>query len=359
LPESIATLNNLRPEAACALNIFLSSCIAPTSASVYCAELGRLATLCRSEKLKMVSTPETADLILVVDIFEADLYAGLRHNRVWQQWPEKSFVYYEGDSPPNFLHGLHSSARKTLSAAGRFQACAYPVHQLCYPNPGPAAEELAAMPKDLLCSFTGRASHRVRRQLLRQNFDRGDVRVEDTSEYYHFRADPENRADAHRRYWQLAARSKYALCPRGAGTSSMRIFEMMEAGIAPVIIADDWLPPLGPSWEEFALIVPETEINLIYDKVKCHESEYVDRGRLARLAWEQHFSPEKYWSFILASIRSIQQNQKYSESIYTRSLPLLVLQEWTRQRRIRASIQVKSGLKKLLFAEHSFGALSL
>jgi len=163
----------------------------------------------------------------------------------------------------------------------------------------------------------------------------------------HFVGQTENhRARARRPYWEMASRSKYALCPRGAGTSTVRIFEMMEACIAPVIVADDWLPPLGPSWEEFALFVPESEISSIYEKVKAHEGEFADRGRLARQAWEQYFSPENYWSFLLRSIRRIQENQRCPELIYARSLPLLAVQEWGRQRRIRTSIRLKSGLKK-------------
>ena len=282
-----------------------------------------------------------------MDIFEAALYGGLRQNRVWQKCPEKSFAYYEGDSPPNFLHGLHSSASKALADSGRFQACAYPVHQLCYPNPHPSAAELAATAKDLLFSFAGRASHRVRRQLFAQNFDRADVLVEDTSGYNHFAGQTENnRTRARRPYWEMAGRSKYALCPRGAGTSTMRIFEMMEAGIAPIIVADDWLPPLGPSWEAFALFVPEYEISSIYEIVKTHEDEYAHRGHLARQAWEQYFSPQNYWSFILASVRRIQENQNYPESLYAKSLPLLALQEWSRQRRIQNTIRLKNRLKK-------------
>lgn len=331
------------------MNIFLSSCVGPASESVYCTELGRLAGLCRTKDLKLVSAPETADLILVVDIFETDLYAGLRRNRIWQKWPEKSFAYCEGDCPPTFLHGLHSSASKALSGSGRFQGCAYPVHHLCYPNPRPSAGELAATRKDLLFSFAGRSSHRVRRQILAQNFNRADVLVEDTSNYNHFAGQTEShRAHARQPYWEMAGRSKYALCPRGAGTSTMRIFEMMEACIAPVIVADDWLPPLGPSWEEFALFVRENEVSSIYEKVKAHEGEFARRGRLARQAWEQYFSPENYWSFILRSIRRIQENQRYPELLYARSLSLLAVQEWGRQRRVRTSIRLKSGLKKCL-----------
>lgn len=331
------------------MKIYLSSCVGSAANSTYCAELGRLANLSRAENLKLVSAPEAADLILVVDIFEEDLYAGLRQNRVWQKWPEKSFAYCEIDLPPNFLHGLHSSASKTVSANGRFQACAYQVHQLCYPNPCPSLSELSATPKDLLFFFAGRASHRVRRQLFARKFNRTDVLVEDTSAYNHFDGcDPESRPPARQNYWQMAARSKYALCPRGAGTSTVRIFEMMQAGIAPVIIADDWLPPLGPSWEECALFVSESEINSIYEKIKAHEGEYRDRGRLARKAWEQYFSPENYWSFLLTSIRRIQETQKLPESLYARSLPLFTLQVWTRQRRIQTVIRSKVRLKKIL-----------
>jgi hypothetical protein len=331
------------------MKIFFSSCTGPAAASTYCVELGRLLQLCRTEDLKLVSAPELADLILVVDIFEENSYAGLRQNRIWQKWPEKSFAYCEIDSPPNFLHGLHSSASKALSHSGRFQACAYQVHQLCYPNVCPSTEELAATPKDLLFFFAGRSSHRVRRHLFAQNFDGTDVFVQDTSAYNHFAGcEPQSRQPARRSYWQLASRSKYALCPRGAGTSTVRIFEMMEASIPPVIIADDWLPPLGPSWEQFALFVPENEIASIYEKVKAHEDEYADRGRLARQAWEQYFSPQSYWDFILASIQQIQENQKYPESLYARSLPVLALHEWIRQRRIQTTSRVKGRLKEML-----------
>ena len=330
------------------MKIFLSSCLGSAAASVYCAEFDRLAKLSRTEDLRLVSAPEIADLILIVDIYEEGLYAGLRQNRIWQKWPEKSFAYCEIDSPPNFLHGLYSSASKALSRSGRFQACAYQVHQLCYPNPCPSMEELSATPKDLLFFFAGRASHRVRRQLFAQKFNGADVLVEDTSAYFHFGGcQPASRPPARRNYWQMASRSKYALCPRGAATSSVRIFEMMEAGIAPVIIADDWLPPFGPSWEEFALFIPEKEVGSIYEQVKPHETEYADRGHLARQAWERYFSPENYWSFILASVQRIQENQKLPESLYARSLPLLAIREWSRQRRFQTVIGLKSRLKKM------------
>jgi len=330
------------------MNVFLSSCSGSNSESIYCSELGRLAGLCTTESITLVSTPEEADIILIVDISEAHLNAGLRRNKVWQKWPEKSFAYHEGAVPPRFLHRVQSSACKSWSGSGRFQACAYPLFQLSYPNPCPPPSELAAVPKDLLFSFAGRASYRVRKRLFSLAFPSDEVEIVNTSAYNHFCEGEVDREEARTRFWNLARRSKYGLCPRGAGTSSIRLFEMMESGIAPIIIADNWLPPWGPKWEDFALFVAERKLGSLYKIAKDHETEYLQRGRLARKAWEQFFSPEKYWSFILESIRQIQRHQKISESTYLKLLPFMVAQEWFRQRRIHAVIHLKIGIKAVI-----------
>jgi len=330
------------------MNLLLFSCSGTNSESIYCSELGRLARLCTTETITLVSAPEEADIILIVDINEAHLNANLRRNKVWQQWPEKSFAYHEGAEPTRFLHGLYSSPRKSWSGNGRFQTCAYPLFQLFYPNPCPPSSELAAVPKDLLFSFAGRVSHRVRRRLFSLAFPGDDVVLVNTSDYNHFCGGDVDRKEARTRFWNLARRSKYGLCPRGAGTSSIRLFEMLEAGIAPIILADDWLPPRGPKWEDFALFIPERKVGSLYRIVKDHEAEYLPRGRLARQAWEQFFSPEKYWSFILESVRQIQRHQNISESIYVKLLPLMMAQEWIRQRRIHTVIRLKIAIKAVI-----------
>jgi Exostosin family len=45
------------------------------------------------------------------------------------------------------------------------------------------------------------------------------------------------------RYITVLQQSAFILCPIGKGPSSMRIFEAMRAGRAPVIISDAWDPP--------------------------------------------------------------------------------------------------------------------
>lgn len=328
------------------IKVFISSC--GTGESFYGCELKRMARRCMSLQSVFVDRPEEADLILIVDIDEADVFANLRRNQVWQRFPEKSFGIYEGDNPPRFLHGLYSSVRRSWMRTGRFQSCAYPMHQICFPNGVPVVSTGSATPKDLLFFFAGRVSHPVRRRLMKLRFPESDVVMQDTSTYNHFQTDEINRQAAKDRYWQLAQRSKFGLCPRGAGISSVRLFELLEAGISPVIIADDWTPPIGPKWEQFALQVAEKDIGRLYDIVKDHESEWLVRGQKARRAYEEWFAPQTYWKSLIDSIRKIQHQQRVPESIYARSLPLLTLVERGRQARIRSMIWMKGMVRKIL-----------
>jgi len=311
-----------------------------------------MAGLCTSLQSLFVDRPEDADLILVVDMDEADVFGNLRRNPVWRRYPEKSFGIYEGDNPPRFLHGLYSALPQAWTSLGRFQSCGQRMHQLVYPNLCPPPNKAWATFKSLLFSFMGRASHPVRKRLLGLSYlkDKEDVVMIDTSAYNHFQTGSnKERSPWQDQYWPVAQRSKYVLCPRGAGpSSSIRLFDMMEAGIAPVIISDVWVPPLGPNWREFALLVAEKDIGNLYDIVKDHDSEWLARGKQARKAYEDWFAPHTYWKSLIDSIRKIQQQQLVPESIYSRSLPFLTLVEQGRQVRIRSMIRMKGMIRKIL-----------
>jgi hypothetical protein len=187
----------------------------------------------------------------------------------------------------------------------------------------------------------------VRETLFRQQFPAKSVVLEDTSIYNHFQPNvlPEGFREYQGKYWNVALRSKFALCPRGNGASSIRVFEMMEAGIAPVLISDEWTPPLGPRWEDFALFVPESEIGDLFRIVKAHEGEYVERGRLARRAYEEFFAPDRYWDGLLQSIEHIRQHQKVPEAFYAWSIHLWLLRQKLRRQRIKWGTRVKRFLQ--------------
>jgi hypothetical protein len=87
--------------------------------------------------------------------------------------------------------------------------------------------------------------------------------------------------------------AKFALCPAGTGLSSFRIYEAMQAGRAPVVIADGWAAPPGPDWESFLIRIPEADIPNLRAILRERESEWSVMGQMAREAWIQFYSPEK------------------------------------------------------------------
>ncbi len=65
-------------------------------------------------------------------------------------------------------------------------------------------------------------------------------------------------------YNDVISDSIFSLCPEGAGPNTLRIWESMALGAIPVIIADDWLPPIAHGSNiglpECCLFVPANEI---------------------------------------------------------------------------------------------------
>jgi hypothetical protein len=89
----------------------------------------------------------------------------------------------------------------------------------------------------------------------------------------------------------IMIRSKFALCPRGYGNTSFRMYEAMQLGAVPVYISDDFFLPWSDelNWNEFCVIVdsknlkdlpsilnniPEEQINKMANKAKEVYSEY-------------------------------------------------------------------------------------
>jgi hypothetical protein len=301
--------------------VYISSC--GENQSFYGEELKKLAKLSKTYLTEFINDPEDAEIILVVDIDNKDLFENLRRNPIWRKYPNKSFGIYEGDCAPVFLHGLYSDARKSPFNFNRFVGLDYHMHQICYPNLIPDHKNIYSHDKDILYSFSGRMSHKLRKKLLTHPYPENEVKIIDTSLYNHFSNEDSNRYKFQKSYWDLVLRSKYVLCPKGAAASSVRLFEMMEAGIAPVIISDDWTPPYGLNWKDFAIIVPEKDIANLFCIIKSHENEWLERGQKARSAWEENFASQKYWEFCMSSIDYIKSHQTLSESIIVKLYTLL------------------------------------
>jgi Exostosin family len=282
-----------------------------------------------------------ADFIFIVGILETNAFENLRKLTVWRTHPEKCFIYCEADNPPSLLHGLCSAMPRWKHRFGRFQTCGYHLHAEWVPNPPPAGPLGFESEKRYLLSFLGRRSHSVRRAIFARKWPK-DIYVHCTNYYQRF--NPHHEADHAQRqsFWQILRQSKFALCPRGAGVSSIRLFEAMRMGVAPIIISDGWVPPIGPRWTDFALFVRESDIGRLEQIVRTHESEWIERGRLAYAAYIRYFSETNFWPFIKEAVRNIQHDQLFSERWFVALSAAITSVEWCYQAGWAAALKVHS-----------------
>jgi hypothetical protein len=90
----------------------------------------------------------------------------------------------------------------------------------------------------------------------------------------------------------------------------------MKMGVAPVVIADDWIFPNGPDWKSFALIVKEKDVPQLHQILKSHEGEYKKRGRMAYMAYNKFFSEVNYFNYIIDQMIDIKENQIIPERFF-------------------------------------------
>ncbi|SDW04535.1 Exostosin family protein [Thiocapsa roseopersicina] len=127
------------------------------------------------------------------------------------------------------------------------------------------------------------------------------------------------------------------LCPRGFGSSSFRLFEAMKTGRAPVILADDWIPPVGPEWDRFAIIVPESDVTSLPQLLEAREAESVNMGELARDAWETWFGKSVVFQSTVDWILDLQRDRLLPESVdgvlfqVGRLTPASLYRHWTQR----------------------------
>ena len=75
-------------------------------------------------------------------------------------------------------------------------------------------------------------------------------------------------------------------------SSSIRLFESMLAGAAPVLIADDYLLPPNVDWDSFLLKIPESRINRIEEFLEPHLASAELFGKRAQEAYLGEYGPD-------------------------------------------------------------------
>lgn len=249
--------------------------------------------------------PAEADAVLFVE----NDYLGL-HNFVsrllahplHRRFAGRCYLFSNTDWGVPYLPGIFTSLTPHTFVPGRSIASHY-VDETIPRIPQSYIEEPR---RDWLYSFMGRtATSPVRRQLLQLHGGRGhclDVSVAPHSENKH--------EDYRSAYWSVTARSHFVLCPRGYGSSSMRLFEVMQSGRVPIIVSDDWIAPEGPDWPAFSIRIAESRIAEIPKILAGLEPHSADMGAAARRAWLQWFSDENTPRTLLGHLRRLSRNRQ-------------------------------------------------
>jgi Exostosin family len=121
-------------------------------------------------------------------------------------------------------------------------------------------------------------------------------------------------------YSDILNSSKFVLCPRGIGASSFRVFETMRQSRVPVIISNEWIPPLGVEWNEFSIIIPEEDISSIPHLLEKMEDKAKEMGRRAFECWQANFSLENSFDWIAESALRIQSLRRNHQQVIQRNI---------------------------------------
>ena len=285
----------------------------------------------------VTNDPSVAEIILFAELHGAGAYfERVRRHPYVKAYRDKCFVFCPNDFILPLLPGVYAcierrwASRRTCSGfylgvwENKFIAFLPPSDGLPYLysfigsiNTAPVRRRLAALPHTR--AFFRDVSAEYSRALY------GTMSTEEMRNY-------------RRRYVEITQASKFILCPRGLGVSSVRLFDTMQMGRVPVILSDDWVEPPGPDWSQFSLRVRERDYARVPALLNEHESRAVEMGLLARAAWEKWFSDEVAFHRAVESCLSIRRRRRIPESwarlpVYLQFLRPFHFRHWLRTRR--------------------------
>ncbi len=260
---------------------------------------------CPRPEHRLVDRPEDAEVIVFVEgHHDAGVWGpyleGLRATELYRKHRARCVAFCGMDHPVPLVPGIYPSIPRgwhwrTLTRGGTY---------ILPPNPHlrmVPLGEVSGGPR-WLASFIGCAAQvPVRLRLARLGDERMLIQDNTTDFIKALREKRSADVDAFKRQFvETSQQSKFMLCPRGEGTSSIRLFEAMEMGRAPVILADGWVPPEGPDWPSFSIRVEEGNLPRLGAILREREAEAEALGRRARAEWERVYSPESLFDTIVA-----------------------------------------------------------
>jgi hypothetical protein len=277
------------------------------------AAMERLAAADSTGSHGVAEDPESADLIVFPQchMLPTDWrLCAIRKHPLTRRFQEKVMVYDERDRPWCAYPGVYVSMR--AAEFGRYQR-PWSYFPIAHANP--------PVEPDLLFSFMGSASSRCRADLFQLRH--ADAVVERVHGFTFFDPKSADFEERRARFQDVLSRSRFVLCPRGRGTSSIRLYETLAAGRVPVIISDDWVPPRGPRWESLSLRWPENRVDGLVEMLEKRDRYWQEMSEAAAEAHREFFAAEVWFHHLMDLFcdvsRSVDRHQFPSNGIRGRA----------------------------------------
>ena len=288
-----------------------------------------------SVKHQLTNDADKADIVLFSDGGQEPYFRSIIGSSLFREFREKCFVSTQKTIRCRFSREF-TLRSKSVGTDPRWERPGF------YVSTGQQFDEQPWLGESrCLFSFVGSCCNAaVRKQLLSLHHPRFDLL--DTSGKIvpaYTSGDQAAIADLNRRYADSVRRSSFVLCPRGAGCSSLRLFEVMRMGRSPVILSDEWAQPIGPQWDKFAVIVSEKQVFELPRMLSSREEFAEVMGRLARQEWEKWFSMQTFFDTTVDGCLDIQRAGKCGDSWFRRRKYFQLLRPFHARHYLRSCVR--------------------
>lgn len=282
--------------------------------------------------------PQLADAIVFVENTQFDdvMFKTLTSHELVRKYPDKVFMYNEMDRPWDLLPGLYTCVPANTINPVRQQTFPY----LSTPNQYISDVYQHTGERGYLYSFIGAMSHKCRKRVMQLTGER--VFLQNTSDFNVWNTSEEELESRAKKYAEVLSNSHYVLCPRGIGTSSIRLFETMEAGRSPVVISDQWVPPQETNWN-FAVRVEQKKIHTIPALLASLENEAIQRGEAARDAWLEHYAQARLFNTFADAIENLKTKMSSPSKASSNASSSLDFNKW----KVTSGLYARTAIQKI------------
>jgi len=165
----------------------------------------------------------------------------------------------------------------------------------------------SAIPKDLIkpqskkykASFVGSITHPIRQKLCDQFINKSGYCIKYKS------WNPNIAINNLYDFIHITQQSYYGFCPRGYGLNSFRLYEVLQLGVVPIIISNDFYLPWSDEidWNSFSVLINENEIYNIENILnKIDNKKYNELVFSGKKLYHKYFTLQSTYDNIIKKI---------------------------------------------------------